>query len=589
MKNLFTVFLILTFAALTNFKAVACTPNGSTVNGTICGSGFFSYNGFQYTSPGTFYDTLLNFNGCDSVIQINVALGFPSNSYIQIDICNNSTYYFNGQILSTTGLYYDTLVNYTGCDSFVTIFLKVLPPIFTIVNYSMCTGDSVYFAGAYQYNSGIYLDTFLSAKFCDSVVQFKISLMNPNSSYTAASVCKKDTFYFNGQAYYHMSGVFIDTLKHGNIYGCDSIIVLNLTLLNSSSSSVSPTICKGSSYVFFGTPYYNSGVYVHTLTNAAGCDSVITLHLNVASPDTVDILQSICTGDTLIFNGHYVTQGGVYTDTLTNSSGCDSLIKLHLSLLPSSSSSLFVTVCHGDAYNFYGTNVSTPGNYTQHFVNSVGCDSAIVLTLSNYPVGTSSSNAAICAGQSFAFYNQTLTQSGVYSDTLVGNHGCDSIVHLVLTVSASINTNVTLSGNTLTAATTVGSIQWVDCTNFQPLAISNTFTPTVSGSYAAIITYNNCSDTSTCYPVSITGTAVLSAVPEFNIYPNPTHDVIFVDDNQGKLTYIQIFNELGQSVMLWQAIGKAKYELNLSSLPTGIYYAELHSTNSISRVKVQKW
>ncbi|MCO5279621.1 MAG: hypothetical protein M9931_01040 [Chitinophagales bacterium] len=52
--------------------------------------------------------------------------------------------------------------------------------------------------------------------------------------------------------------------------------------------------------------------------------------MNNHSASTIN--QSICTGQSYSFNGQTLTQQGIYFDTLTNANGCDSLITLNLSV-----------------------------------------------------------------------------------------------------------------------------------------------------------------------------------------------------------------------------------------------------------------
>ncbi|MBR1564632.1 MAG: hypothetical protein IJ650_04725 [Paludibacteraceae bacterium] len=64
--------------------------------------------------------------------------------------------------------------------------------------------------------------------------------------------------------------------------GCDSTLVLHLTVLNSTSAELTET-AEGS-FFWNGTTYTESGNYTVTLTNAASCDSIVTLHLTITEP-----------------------------------------------------------------------------------------------------------------------------------------------------------------------------------------------------------------------------------------------------------------------------------------------------------------
>ena len=74
------------------------------------------------------------------------------------------------------------------------------------------------------------------------------------------------------------------------------------------------------------------------MTNAAGCDSIVTLHLTVNESVTIEFYLTISEddlpytyGDTTFEPGS--VQTGDYTFYLTSETGCDSIIVLHLTVL----------------------------------------------------------------------------------------------------------------------------------------------------------------------------------------------------------------------------------------------------------------
>ena len=92
-------------------------------------------------------------------------------------------------------------------------------------------------------------------------------------------ICQGDSFYFKG-AFQKVTTTIKDTIT--NLAGCDSIMTLHLAVANPSASSVTATICGNHIYTLHnGTTLNQSGTYTDTIQNHAGCDSVITLTLNV--------------------------------------------------------------------------------------------------------------------------------------------------------------------------------------------------------------------------------------------------------------------------------------------------------------------
>jgi hypothetical protein len=129
---------------------------------------------------------------------------------------------------------------------------------------------------------------------------------------------------------YTTSGLYADTLV--NAVGCDSILTLDLTL-NSSTMSADTAVACDSYTASWGTTYNSSGTYNATLTNAAGCDSTITLHLTILNGSVGFVTVVACGSYTWPLSGDTYTLSGWYNDTLTNAAGCDSVITLDLTIL----------------------------------------------------------------------------------------------------------------------------------------------------------------------------------------------------------------------------------------------------------------
>jgi hypothetical protein len=194
-----------------------------------------------------------------------------------------------------------------------------------------------------------------------------------NTAITAA-ICTGSTYNFNGHIL-TAAGAYTDTLLAAG--GCDSIVNLSLTVLQPSGSNIQATICSSSSYNFNGRQLTASGTYRDTLTGSNTCDSIVTLTLLVTSYDLTNINGAICRGGSYIFNGRSLSVGGLYYDTLTAQSGCDSIILLYLVVNQPTSSSINATICTGGSYSFNGQQITTAGTYTETLTNSHGCDSVV--------------------------------------------------------------------------------------------------------------------------------------------------------------------------------------------------------------------
>ncbi|MBL0183072.1 MAG: gliding motility-associated C-terminal domain-containing protein [Chitinophagaceae bacterium] len=201
---------------------------------------------------------------------------------------------------------------------------------------------------------------------------------------------------------------------------------------NITSSIINAFACN--SYTLNGQTYTTSGIYTQTLINAAGCDSILTLNLTIGgSNDTT----SVTACDNYTWQGQTYTSSGFYRDTLVSSTGCDSILNLNLTINYKVLSIVNATICQGQTYAGH----SSTGIYVDTYVAANGCDSIRTLNLTVSPVLYSTVAATICNNQNYAGHNI----SGIYIDTLVSVFGCDSIRTLNLTVNPRAFTLINVS------------------------------------------------------------------------------------------------------------------------------------------------
>jgi hypothetical protein len=142
-------------------------------------------------------------------------------------------------------------------------------------------------------------------------------------------------------------------------------------------------------------------------------------------------------------------------------------------------------------------------------------------------------------------------------------------------VPVILDNSVTADANTLTATAEGVSYQWVDCDNGNAEIEGETgqsFTATEDGNYAVVISSENCSTTSECFQVIVTG--IFDATPgiDVSVYPNPfaANLNIRLDDNGGK-TFVEILSITGQLIMQENFTNSEFMTLNVSDLASGTY------------------
>jgi gliding motility-associated-like protein len=197
--------------------------------------------------------------------------------------------------------------------------------------------------------------------------------------------------------------------------------------------------CAGTSVFLQGANQTQSGTYTDSLLTPLGCDSVVITQLNFLPglPLTTQSI-SICPGGSFTYNGNVYANPGLYFDTLNSVNNCDSVVITNLQFSPTLTHLQDQNICAGSSYTFNGTSISTEGIYTDTLVGAGGCDSVIVLALYINPPAVHTINANVCEGESYAFGGNAYSQSGIYADTLSDANGCDSISVLELSVNACV-------------------------------------------------------------------------------------------------------------------------------------------------------
>lgn len=138
----------------------------------------------------------------------------------------------------------------------------------------------------------------------------------------------------------------------------------------------------------------------------------------------------------------------------------------------------------------------------------------------------------------------------------------------VIVVGVDITTSS--NGSTLSSNNPNATYQWIDCATNLPIpgATSQSYTATVDGNYAVIVTDGSCSDTSACMTVNTAGIDPL-ILNSFVLYPNPSKDGMFSINIDGEIKSIEVIDMLGRVIQL--PVDLQKGFVNASQLESGKY------------------
>ncbi|GEM_PF-1812920 len=181
-------------------------------------------------------------------------------------------------------------------------------------------------------------------------------------------------------------------------------------------------------YSFGGNNLRSSGAYQATFKNQIGCDSLVTLNLTILPTYTERTEVETC--DPYEFDGQLLDESGRYFSTFQSVLGCDSLVILDLTILQPTSSMAEISSC--ESYDWNGMTFTASGTYQELLTNAAGCDSTATLRLTILEPTDGSEEVSACS--SYLWEGEELTTSGLYERTLVNAVGCDSLATLDLTI-----------------------------------------------------------------------------------------------------------------------------------------------------------
>jgi hypothetical protein len=349
----------------------------STLNVTACGT-YTSPSGKTWSKPGTYQDTIPNDYGCDSVMTINLTLS--NFKTLKVRACDAYVSPSKKYTYTKTGQYKDTLVGMASCagaDSILTLDVTITPIYRNRDTLTVC--DAFTSIAGKTYNStGVYNDTIRTG-ICDSIFTYHLTVNKSVTSNINVTSC--DRFISpSGNHTWFSSGNFKDTLR--TVSGCDSVLNISLTINRSKVESVSRTACNQYTSPSGKNTWSQTGIYRDTLQGVNSCDSILIINLNIIRTTSSSNDIDVCGNSFISPSGKYTwISNGVYKDTILNSVGCDSAITFNLTFRNPSNSSISVTSCKNYISPSRRYTWNTNGTFKDTIQNVYGCDSIITINL----------------------------------------------------------------------------------------------------------------------------------------------------------------------------------------------------------------
>ncbi len=384
-----------------------------------------------YTMSGSYTDILMASNGCDSIINTNLTVILNPVLDSIVNICEGDNFQIGDTTINQSGNYQIRIPAMNGLDSIINLNLTVLDTNFTFMPSMICSGDSITVGNFVVKEGGFYEIILTNQAGCDSIILLDL-IENPvYDTLINQTICSNQPLRF-GDTTLNTSGIYQRSFT--TLRGCDSLVTLNLTVADVSIINLQETICEGES-IFIGAQEFNTtGVFQAVLPSSNGCDSLINLDLTVLDSYTTDLKASICAGESFNVGDTSITQAGTHSILLQAANGCDSLIQLDLEVFPIFEEAINVALCEGQNYQLGDTTLSSTGSYRKMFSSVNGCDSIVRVELTvfqNYDINLDTS---ICEGETISFGTIVIDAPGTYTQNFQSQESCDSMVTLNVSV-----------------------------------------------------------------------------------------------------------------------------------------------------------
>ena len=443
-------------------------------------------------ADGMYTETLKTQSGCDSIVTLFVT-EVGKNSFCNAPLCVGGTL-----TMSVSDFYPESSLHWYGPNNFtqdggleVTIAdvkasdageyvvktdvfmgttgemleyfripVEIYDKIEVDTTVTILTGQSYSFGSNQLTTAGVYTETFLSARGCDSIVHLTLKEETPSATISNnGPVCEDETLsitvvsnhypesslHWFGPNNFTRDGGFELTINGAKASDAGEYIVKTdmfqgqtgdlqeiartvVEVYGKTEVDTTVTILTGQSYSFGSSQLTTAGVYTETFLSAQGCDSIVHLTLKEETPSaTISNNGPVCEDEVLSI----VVTSNDYPESSLHWSGPNGF-----------------TQDGGFELTINGAKASDAGEYivkTDMFQGETGELKVVARTVVDvFSKNSIDTTVSILEGESYTFGSNQLTTEGTYTETYSSVHGCDSTVRLTLRVE---ELNVTISDN----------------------------------------------------------------------------------------------------------------------------------------------
>jgi len=400
----------------------------------VC-SQYDNWKGTTLWESGVYYDTLAVNAHKDSITILDLTILHQDHLFVRDTILNGTEKHWEGNAYNATGNYTVTYTNRYGCDSIRELELAVLDKEIIRKHIEKTACGRYYFDGKWIVTSGIYTQIISVSEFRDSIVVLDLTVNKEYNTFARDTIVQGE-IRIHGTQTLTVPGEYKETFQ--TIYGCDSVVTLALVVKEKAHEKTTiqerldETACEA--YEFAGKKLTQTGVYYDTISVDENTNKVTILSLQINQPYQEFESKSIYMGERYQFGSQILSVAGKYQEIFAAQNGCDSIVSLDLDVQERNVVEHIVNMQVCEQYEFGGATLTESGTYYDTVTVDNATDSVVVLQLKISKPVYIEINEAREFGTYYQFGAKKLTVAGVYEETFVSATGCDSTVRLDLEV-----------------------------------------------------------------------------------------------------------------------------------------------------------
>ena len=357
-------------------------PNVSTtLDSVICAHQLpFEWQSLTFDSAGILYDTLLDRHGADSVLVMRLGVKPDDTVYVADTVVQNDLPYIiaysavDAACADTTFL----LTGNNGCDSLIHLALHVWPNVDTTLDTTVCRHQMpITWKGITVTNADTVSVLVLDSHGADSIIYMRVAVLNDDTVYRHDTIVENDIPY-SIEGGFHFFNDADTTLYLQNWQGCDSTVHYTLKVWRNVEVRYDTTVCDDMWPLDWRGYHFLGGGPAKTQDYTShGADSTTLLYVAVNPVYDTTLQPEICDNGIYTLGPQKLNATGHYEHTFATVNGCDSLVRVDLTVWPTYRIDHYDTACFSQGIEIGGERYYESGIMPHMYTSTQGCDSLV--------------------------------------------------------------------------------------------------------------------------------------------------------------------------------------------------------------------